>query len=210
MLKSIRYFRQYLTDTRGAAAMEYGLTLPAMIALLVGGLEIGYLSFANVALEGAVRDASRLGLTGLCNMEQPRDQVIGDLVTGRMTDFPTIQTVEVEPLVYDSFADIGEPEPFDDLNLNAAWDPGEPYQDLNGNGSYDTDMGVAGLGGPGAVVLYRVAVEIRPLTALFDQVFSRANGGPVMLRAATAVRNEPFGLVDVSGQPSDCGQEATP
>ena len=43
--------------------------------------------------------------------------------------------VDLDTLVYESFADIGEPEPFTDENGNGAYDAGEAFIDVNGNGT---------------------------------------------------------------------------
>ena len=53
----------------------------------------------------------------------------------------------MDTLVYESFADIGKPEPFTDQDGNGAYNAGEPFVDVNGNGQWDADMGEAGLGG---------------------------------------------------------------
>ena len=50
----------------------------------------------------------------------------------------------METLVYDSFEDIGKPEPLTDDNGNGSWDDGEAFIDVNGNGVWDEDMGEAG------------------------------------------------------------------
>ena len=65
----------------------------------------------------------------------------------------------METLVYESFADIGEPEPFTDQDGNAGYNSGEPFVDVNGNGQWDEDMGEAGLGGPSDVVVYRLSYD---------------------------------------------------
>ena len=96
-------------------------------------------------------------------------------------------------MVYDSFDDIGEPEPFTDQEpMNGAYDAGEPFSDTNGNGTWDADMGTAGVGGPGDVVVYTVSYDWPLLTGM---LFSwMGTDGKVPLRASIAVRNEPYGM----------------
>ena len=92
--------------------------------------------------------------------------------------------------VYDSFSDVNRPEPFTDDNpANGVWDPGEEYNDSNGNGQWDADMGVAGLGAGGAIVLYTIAVDWKMLTPLVGHL---VDDGKIRLEASVAVRNEPF------------------
>jgi hypothetical protein len=83
---------------------------------------------------------------------------------------------------------VGQPEPFTDENGNDAYDAGEPYTDSNGNGGWDDDMGAAGLGGPGDVVVYSMSYDWPIMIPLFQPIF----GDHVTLQANIAVRNEPF------------------
>ncbi|MCP4228101.1 MAG: hypothetical protein GY773_32535 [Actinomycetia bacterium] len=54
---------------------------------------------------------------------------------------------------------------------------------------WDDDMGAAGLGGPGDVVVYRLSYDWNIMIPLFEPIF----GETVTLQANVAVRNEPFG-----------------
>jgi hypothetical protein len=94
----------------------------------------------------------------------------------------------MDTLVYENFGDVGQPEPFTDENANEAYDAGEPFNDINGNGTWDEDMGAAGLGGPGDVVVYRMSYDWSIIIPLFRPFF----GDAITLQANIAVRNEPF------------------
>ena len=94
----------------------------------------------------------------------------------------------METLVYENFADVGQPEPFTDENGNGVWDNDEPFTDVNGNGTWDPDMGAAGLGGPGDVVIYRMSYDWSIMIPLFRPFF----GDEITLQSNIAVRNEPF------------------
>lgn len=72
-------------------------------------------------------------------------------------------------------------------NSNGQRDAGETFSDVNGNGAWDADMGRAGLGGPGDIVVYEVSYETTGLTS-----FMRPILGAVTHVATVAVRNEPF------------------
>ena len=94
----------------------------------------------------------------------------------------------IDTLVYDTFSDIGKPEPFVDANANAAYDAGEVFTDVNGNGVWDADMGAAGLGGPSDVVVYQLTYDWGIVTPLMRRVM----GETVEMVSSVAVRNEPF------------------
>ena len=94
----------------------------------------------------------------------------------------------METLVYESFADIGKPEPFTDQDGNNAYNSGEPFVDVNGNGEWDADMGEAGLGGPSDVVVYRLTYDWGIVTPMMREVM----GETVTHVSSVAVRNEPF------------------
>jgi hypothetical protein len=98
-----------------------------------------------------------------------------------------MDTVNIETLVYEQFADIGEEEPYSDENGSGTYDEGEPYSDVNGNGQWDDDMAVAGLGSSGDIVLYRVRYAAPSPTGVHDWA-----GKTINISATVAVRNEPF------------------
>ena len=91
-------------------------------------------------------------------------------------------------MVYENFGDVGQPEPFTDDNANDAYDAGEDFNDVNGNGVWDEDMGAAGLGGPGDVVVYQMSYDWDIIIPMFEPFF----GESISLDANIAVRNEPF------------------
>jgi hypothetical protein len=117
--------------------------------------------------------------------------MIRKIVKDRTAGLIDMNKVKIETLVYQNFSDIGKPEPFtDQAPFNGVYDVGEPFVDVNGNGKWDADMGAAGVGGPGAVVVYRVSYNWPLLTGLMVPLLG--SGGYVHLSVSTAVRNEPF------------------
>jgi hypothetical protein len=172
---------------RGAAAVEFAVLLPLILLFIVGSIETAIVLFIGSTVESAVMEASRFGIT------RPREgvsradrvlEIVGDKTLGLLD----MDAVELDTLVYDSFADIGKPEPFDDANGNATWDAGESYSDVNGNGQWDPDLGEAGLGGGGDVVVYRLSYEWGVVTPILRE----AMGASVTHVASVALRNEPF------------------
>ncbi len=200
LLKSLSH------DRRGSAIIEFALAFPAVIGLTMGIVEVSHLAFAESTLEGAVREASRQGVTGYAPEGITREAYVRSRVIDMMSGFALDGPVEIDTQVYDSFGDIGEPEPFSDENGNGSYDPGECYTDINRNARWDADMGAAGLGGSGAIVVYRAIVRVRLLTPVFAW-FTGNSSQTITLDAATAVRNEPFNLVKQSlknGAPTLC------
>ena len=102
--------------------------------------------FIGSSMELAVVEASRYGTTKPEIGVSRADQVL-EIVETKTYGLLDMDQVELETLVYDSFADIGKPEPFTDDNGNDTYDVGEDFVDANGNGQWDADMGEAGLAG---------------------------------------------------------------
>jgi hypothetical protein len=172
---------------RGATAVEFALVLPALLLFIVGGIEMAIVLFIGSSMESAVVEASRYGATKPEPGVSRADKVL-ELVEDKTYGLLDMDNVELETLVYDSFADVGKPEPFQDDNANDAFDDGEAYTDVNGNGAWDDDVGEAGLGGGGDVVVYR----LRYAWGLVTPVLRQLLGESVTHVSSIAVRNEPF------------------
>lgn len=175
-------------DPAGTAAVEFALIFPVMLLAFVGCIELALLIFIANSIEAGVFEASRVGITGTVVPGVTREERVLAAVADRTYGLINMNEVEIETLIYESFADVGQPEPFTDENGNGAHDAGEPFTDVNGNGSWDPDMGRAGLGGPGEVVVYRVTYDWGIATPLIRQVM----GESVRNVSSIAVRNEPF------------------
>ncbi len=177
-------------DRRGATAVEFALVAPVLVTLLLGTFEYALLLFASSALENAVAEAARFGITGRSATGGQREQAVRQTIKAALPDLFDPDKLAFETLVYPDFDSIGRPEPFVDRNANGRYDRGEPFTDVNGNGRWDEDMGKAGLGGPNAVVLYRARYSWTIQVPFFRPFFPP--DGEITLEAAVAVRNEPF------------------
>jgi hypothetical protein len=155
-----------------------------------GVIEFGMMMFVTTLIEGGLREAARFGITGYHPPGETRESYILDTIQSNTIGLVDLENADVTYLVYPSFGDIGQPEPYTDVNDNDAYDDGEPYVDINGNGMWDQDMGEAGLGGPGEVVLYTVAVDWKLLTPIVGKLV--ADDGKIRMKASVAVRNEPW------------------
>lgn len=183
--------RAALACRRGATATEFALVAPAMFLTLVGILEVGMILLLTTLMEGSVREAARFGITGYQVTGQSREDTIRAIVAERTVGLVDMAQLQVNYQVYQSFDQIGQPEPFVDANANGVYDVGESFVDVNGNGSWDADMGVAGVGGPGDVVVYTLTYNWPLMTGLLTPFLGESGAFPI--RAAIAVRNEPYG-----------------
>lgn len=188
------FFHRVLCQSRtlgdaGQAIVEFAFIAPILLGLLCGVFEFSGIIFAQTLLEGGARQASRYGVTGSSTAEVSRQDMILQIVEDNAYGIIDIDEIDMETLVYESFGDVGQPEPFTDANGNGAFDEGEAFDDINGNSERDEDMGLAGLGGPGDVVVYRLRYDWDLMIPFFQPFF----GDVITLEANVAVRNEPFG-----------------
>lgn len=173
----------------GQAITEFALVAPALLGMLCGILEFSGIMFAQTLLEGGARQASRYGVTGSSTAEVSREAMILQIIDDNAYGIIDTDEIKIETLIYESFNQVGQPEPFTDSNGNGAFDTGEAFTDVNGNSTWDEDMGIAGLGGPGDVVVYRLRYDWTVIIPIFRPFF----GDAITLDANVAVRNEPFG-----------------
>lgn len=185
---SIRATRRLARDEDGATALEFALILPVVLTFFFGIIEVALSIFINSSIESAVFEASRFGVTGGTVAGVSRQDRVLEIVGERTYGLVDMDTVIVDTLVYDTFSDIGKPEPFVDENGNVAYDAGEAFTDVNGNGVWDSDMGLVGLGGPSDVVVYQLTYDWGIVTPLMRSVM----GNSVEMVSSVAVRNEPF------------------
>ncbi len=175
----------------GAALIEFAFAAPLVILCVAAVIEFGMIMFVDSLLEGAVRQASRFGITGYAPAGVSRADLITQTIVDGAVGLVQASDITITTLVYSSFSSIGQPEPFVDANGNGTYDAGETFSDVNGNGKWDADMGAAGVGGPGDVVVYTATVNWPLMTHLLDDVIGSA--GRIRLSASTTVRNEPWG-----------------
>jgi hypothetical protein len=181
----------FLRCRRGASLVEFALVFPLLIVFVVALLEIGMMMFIQSAMEGGLREASRFGITNQAVAGETRVESILRILEEHTLGFVDFDAATVEIMTYDSFNDVGQPEPFtDQAPLNGVYDLGEPFTDLNGNAQWDADRGTAGVGASGEVVSYTVEYNWVPMTGLISAFVGDGSGIP--MEASTAVRNEPF------------------
>ncbi len=176
--------------TSGVTSVEFAFAAPILFMVVVGIMEVSMIFFASTLLEGGLREAARFGITGSEPSQGTREERIVEIVNDHGAGLITITAEDISILVYSDFGSIGEPEPYADENTNGEYDVGEAFTDINCSGEWDQDMGGAGAGSGGDVVLYRVDYEWPLLVGLLAPLIG--NDGKVPLSAGVAVRNEPY------------------
>jgi len=183
--------RRFFRAREGTSALEFAFAAPVALLSIAGIVELAMMMFVTSLVEGGLREAARFGITGFTPASVSREEQILQILDDHAIGLVDFATATVTYIVYPGFADVGQPEPYvDDSPANGAYDAGESYQDVNGNGQWDSDMGAAGLGGPGDVVLYTVNYEWQALTPLVEPFVG--TGGVLNMSASVAVRNEPW------------------
>ncbi len=187
--------RSLYRDQRGAALVEFALIAPVFFLLLFGLFDLGQLVYAKAVLAGAVQEAARSAALETADTAKA-DERIREIVRLVAPD------ADVEPLRvgYYDFADLGRPEKWNDANDDGICNRGETYVDENRNGRWDADIGVAGNGGAGDVIVYTVTATYPPLFGL-----SLLPGGTEdrTISASALRKNEPF--ADQRGYGSGAG-----
>lgn len=196
-------------DTRGTTALEVAMIMPVFFGLLLMTIEFGATLLVSSLMEGALRDASRFGITGQGTAEDRLtqiEQIIADTTQGLID----METATVEILTYPTFGAI-DGEDFVDGNGNGEYDEGETFTDINDNGMWDADPGVEGPGDAEGIVVYRLSYEWSFITP-FYKLFTLATGarasetenanGTMTLQASIAVRNEPWNQSGVGADSS--------
>jgi Flp pilus assembly protein TadG len=184
----MRCFLKMRQSERGATAVEFALILPALLFLILGGLEVSLLLFVQTNLEGATFNASRLGKTGYTQVATSREDTILDAIDDRIGFFLDMNQLNLEAKSYSDFSSIGQPEPFVDVNSNGTRDLTENYTDMNGNGVYDDDMGALSPGQAGEIVVYTVTYPWRIMNPLLHAYM----GDHVEISSKFVVKNEPY------------------
>lgn len=183
--------RNVFAQENGSAAVEFALVSPIFFLLIFGIIELSLIMFSKSVMEGATSMTSRLGKTGYSEDGLSRQQTLINLLVSQSNGVLDPEKVEITTLIYKSFSSIGSPEPFTDKNGNGTWDSGEIFTDTNGNGAWDEDMGKAGLGNAGDIVVYKVHYPWPIKTPIMNRFLGDKDGN-MPLDVHVVVRNEPY------------------
>jgi len=187
---------RFRRSERGSALVEFALVAPPLFLLVIGMFEVAMLMFIDVSVEGGLKEAARWGITGQQSTDPDltREEQIVKIIEANTYGLITLTDADVTIKVYDSFTDVGKPEPWtDNPPFNGTHDAGEAYTDTNGDGEYSADQGIVGAGTFGDVVQYTVHYSWGMMTPLIGRIMG--TDGVIHLSASVVVQNEPNGSV---------------
>ena len=174
----------------GVTAIEFAFIAPVFLLLVFGVIEFSLIGFASTVMESATSITSRTGKTGYTQAGLTRQQLIINTIADKTAGLLDPSKISVTTEVYSDFSKVGQPEPcISPTHAPCPGTPGVNFVDVNGNGTWDSDMGAAGLGGQGDVVVYSVSYPWPIITPLVSAII----GNTYVITARTVVRNEPFG-----------------
>jgi Flp pilus assembly protein TadG len=189
MMRRLGFIHRLVGQKRGTAATEFALTAPLFFLLLMGIFDYSWQLYAKQVLQGAVAKAARdATLESNASSQTALDNRVRDAVLNVFKN----ATVTFSRKVYDSFDEVGNPEPFKDNNGNGRYDSSptkECFEDINGNGVWDADRARTGNGGADDVVLYTATMKIKRVLPVWKMMGQPQES---TLTASTVLRNQPF------------------
>lgn len=207
-----RLLRRLRRDGRGTAIMEFALTAPVFLLLLMGIFDYCWQLYTQQVLYGAMGDAGRAATLQAAATPTADDEAeegeaeasdedtatptpgvdtaaLDAMVRARVQQVMPHATVEFSRRSYQDFAGVGRREPLADGNGNGQHDEGECFEDVNGNGQWDADRGLEGSGGADDIVLYTATVNFDRVLPVW-WMLGQSRGAE--LKASTVLRNQPY------------------
>ena len=184
-------FNLLLEDERGVAAVEFGITATAFLALLMGGFDVGHTLYMQTVLQGTVQKAAR-DLTLSSGTETAQQLAVDARVRAsvrRLNASLTDNDIQIARQSYANFTTAQAAQP-EDANQDGVCSPGEVWVDRNFNNIYDSKGGSTGQGGAKDVVVYSVTVSY---PRLFPVARLIGLSETVTLNATTVLANQPYG-----------------
>ena len=193
-----RLFARLRRSERGTAILEFALTAPMFLLLLMGIVDYSWQFYAKQVLQGAVSFAAR---SATLETNAGSQTALDTAVRRKVQNVYPSAVVTFDRKAYESYDEIGDPEPFTDKNNNGRYDSGECFEDRNGNSNWDADRGSAGNGGAEDVVLYTASMKYKRILPVWSML-----GQPqeTTLKASTVLRNQPY-AVNTSTSKVICG-----
>ena len=174
-------------DRRGATIIEFAMTMPVMLILIMGLGELTYQEYVQSILTGAVQKAARDSTIQGAGIQTSQ---IDSVVMQRVNQVAPDATYTSTRLSYANFAAIA-PEPFVDTAGTGVFDPTKDcFTDLNGNSSWDADPGATGQGGANDVTVYTIKISYQRLFPVAALMGMTPTGN---LSAKTVLKNQPWG-----------------
>ena len=136
--------------------VEFAIITPVLLLIIMGIIEFSLIMFTWTVMENATANTARLGKTGYYPNGMTQQQAIIQNVQNHTAGLLDPTKITLTALSYSDFSEIGQPEPCITVRCGAG-QAGVDYDDINGNKQWDSDMGAAGYGGAGDVVVYTVS-----------------------------------------------------
>lgn len=187
--------KQLLRDESGMAATEFGLIIIPLTAVLLASFDLGYQSYVQSVMQGALYDVARRAAVENPVFSEDGDTIeeqIEEAIETRVNGIARDATYTINQSNYFDFSSVGNPEKLmTDNNGNGEYDADDDdcFEDMNGNGEYDTDAGQDGIGGANDVSYYDVTVTMPRLVPVggFYGV-----SDDYVIHAQAAIRNQPY------------------
>ena len=189
--KALVLARQFLRASDGVTIIEFAIVAPVFILLVIGGLDMTQMVYANSMLRGAVEDVARSATLEGSDLTAADDK-IRDIMNPVL---PGV-TIETDRVSYFDFADIHRAEQWADDDSDGTCNDGEAYVDENGNGQWDADVGSNGNGSASDVVLFTATATYSPV---FKVPFVPGLRNDRTLTASSVRKNQPFARQDDPG-----------
>lgn len=183
--------RRLIRDEGGATIVEFGLTAPVFMLMLIGVFDVGHDLYMRSTLQGIMQKAAR-DSTLESALDANATSAIDTKVRTQVLALVNGATVSFTRRFYRTFADAAaaQPENWTDTDGDGRCDNGEPYEDENANLVWDADGGNAGLGGAKDKVVYTATVSYPALLPVWRFV---GGTNTKTVTATTVLANQPYG-----------------
>lgn len=179
--------KKLIGDRRGVTAVEFALVCPVMFLLIMGTIEMGFMMYQRSHIEGVLRIAARMAVTGDTAVNGQDGAKIDAYVKKAIPLTQSgIGNVEVTKEFYDRFTQVRKPE----RKTSGGANPPYCFDDVNSNQTWDTNPSRTGLGGPDDIINYKVTLTYDALFPLVTNVVTKNK--KVVLMSQVTLRNEPF------------------
>lgn len=181
-----------LQECKGTTIIEFAVVAPVFFLLFFAVLELGLLTFTQIALETAVAQTGRdVSISSTKAVGFDRLGAFSALLKQKTQGLINSENLAISANVLNAEGGGGTEQP--DICLTnppstpATCPTGTPFQDLNANGMYDGPGGV-NLGNSGDAVEVRASLPWQVQFPFLKELFGP--NGVVQLSATTVIKNE--------------------
>lgn len=187
MTRRHAFIRRLRENKRGVAMLEFALTAPVFLLLLMGIFDYCWQMYAQQVLQGAV---SKAGRDSTLEQYSTNQTALDARLRAQVLKVFKDADVTFTRKAYDTFDQVGTEERYtDNKPANGEYDIGECFDDFNGNGRWDPDRGRDSNGTANDVVLYTASMKFKRVLPVWQML-----GQPqeTTLSSSTVLRNQPF------------------